>query len=78
MKNQFRFNKPPAPLRRARLDNLALIPGDLLPYRIEWQAVANTPPGAPFSSSCPRIIPFRSRPCSQWQSYSPVTGIRYV
>ena len=44
MKNQYRFLEPPTPLRRARLDNLTLVPGDLLPYRTEWQAVANTLP----------------------------------
>jgi hypothetical protein len=38
-----RFTSPPRALRRAgvRLDNVALVPASLLPYKKEWQAVAN-------------------------------------
>ena len=35
---------PPTALRRARLDNLALVPGSLLPFKQEWQALANQLP----------------------------------
>jgi hypothetical protein len=31
VRNQYRFMKPPAPIRRAKLDNVALVPGNLLP-----------------------------------------------
>ena len=39
-----RIARPPATLRRARLDNLALVPASLLPYKEQWQAVANRLP----------------------------------
>ncbi len=44
MKNQYRFTTPPESLRRAKLDNLALVPGNLLPQKELWQKVANTLP----------------------------------
>jgi hypothetical protein len=44
MKCQYRFITPPAPLRRAHLDNLAIVPGNLLPYKAAWQEVANRLP----------------------------------
>jgi hypothetical protein len=40
----YRFEAPPAALRRVRRDNLALVPGDLLPYRRAWQEAANSLP----------------------------------
>ncbi len=40
----YHFAKPPPALSRARLDNLALVPGSLLPYRNQWQALANSLP----------------------------------
>ena len=40
------FRRPPHALRRAKLDNLALVPASLLPYKAEYQAIANEqPPG---------------------------------
>jgi hypothetical protein len=44
VKCQYRFISPPAPLRRAQLDNLAIVPGNLLPYKATWQEVANRLP----------------------------------
>lgn len=38
------LSPPPRRVRSARLDNLALVPGNLLPYREQWQAVANRLP----------------------------------
>jgi hypothetical protein len=40
---QYRIKRPPRALRRpgVRLDNVALVPASLLPYKKEWQAVAN-------------------------------------
>jgi hypothetical protein len=38
------FRSPPKALRRARLDNLAIVPASLLPHKAEWQALANTLP----------------------------------
>lgn len=41
-----RLSAPPPTLRKARLDNLALLPASLLPYKKEYQAIANQqPPG---------------------------------
>jgi hypothetical protein len=39
-----RFHQPPRSLRRAKLDNLALVPASLLPFRAEYQAIANQQP----------------------------------
>jgi hypothetical protein len=44
VKRQYRFISPPAPLKRATLDNLAIVPGNLLPYKAAWQEVANRLP----------------------------------
>lgn len=35
------FTPPPRALRRAKLDNLALLPASLLPFKAEYQAIAN-------------------------------------
>ena len=46
---QYRIKRAPRALRRpgVRLDNVALVPASLLPYKKEWQAVANgLPPGS--------------------------------
>ena len=51
---------PPQALRKAKLDNLALVPGSLLPFKKEWQQLANSlPEGStliilPFSDSSAR------------------------
>jgi hypothetical protein len=40
------FTPPPRALKRAKLDNLALLPASLLPYKDAWQQLANDqPPG---------------------------------
>jgi hypothetical protein len=40
------FTPPPRALRKAKLDNLALLPASLLPFKAEYQAIANQqPPG---------------------------------
>jgi len=38
------FGTPRRALRKARLDNLALVPGDLLPLKEQWQRLANDLP----------------------------------
>jgi hypothetical protein len=40
----YRFTSPPTVLHRARLDNLALVPANLLPYKDQWQQLANELP----------------------------------
>jgi hypothetical protein len=44
MQNQYRFMKPPAPVRRAKLDNPALVPGNLLSYIKRWHQLAGELP----------------------------------
>ncbi len=40
------FTPPPRAIKKAKLDNLALVPASLLPYKAEYQAIANQqPPG---------------------------------
>jgi hypothetical protein len=38
------FRRPPAAVRHAKLDNLALVPGSMLPYMEACQASANRLP----------------------------------
>jgi hypothetical protein len=41
-----RFSRPPRALGKAQLDNLVLVPASLLPFKAEYQAIANQqPPG---------------------------------
>ncbi len=42
--NRVTFTRPPKALRRARPDNLALVPASLLPFREQYQAIANDLP----------------------------------
>ncbi len=44
MKNQYRFMKPPTPIRRAHLDNVGLVPGNLLPQVHRWHQLAGELP----------------------------------
>jgi hypothetical protein len=37
----YRFTTPSRILRGAKLDNLALVPANLLPFKSQWQAIAN-------------------------------------
>ena len=41
-----RFGRPPRALRQSgiRLDNLALVPASLLPFKSQWQTMANSLP----------------------------------
>jgi len=38
------WHDPPDTLRHARLDNIALVPASMLPFKEEWQRVANEMP----------------------------------
>jgi hypothetical protein len=47
MKNKtlpYPFTEPPAKLKKARLDNIALVPASLLPFKTQYQPLANTLP----------------------------------
>ena len=37
----YRFTRPHSVLQRAKLDNLALVPASLLPFKAKWQAMTN-------------------------------------
>ena len=41
----YRITRPPRRIRKARLDNLALVPASLLPFKEQWQEVANSKAG---------------------------------
>ena len=43
MNNQYRFMRPPKAIRRpsVQLDNVALVPGNLPPYKNQYQEIAN-------------------------------------
>ena len=43
---RFRFSRPPRSLRQStvHLDNVALVPASLLPFRAHWQQIANALP----------------------------------
>ncbi len=40
--NKYHIIKSPRAVRKARLDNLALVPASLLPFKEQWQEVANS------------------------------------
>ncbi len=40
----YHFTRPPDHIRKAKLDNLALVPASLLPFKAQWQAIANSHP----------------------------------
>jgi hypothetical protein len=42
--SSYRFRRPPAALRKAQLDNIALVPANLLPFKKQWQRIANRLP----------------------------------
>ena len=41
---EYRFLRAPRSIRKAKLDNLALVPASLLPFKEQWQRVANELP----------------------------------
>lgn len=43
--NKYHLIKQPRAVRKARLDNLAVVPASLLPFKEQWQEVANSQPG---------------------------------
>jgi len=43
----YHFSEPPARLKKARLDNIVLVPASLLPFKGKYQPIANNlPPGS--------------------------------
>jgi hypothetical protein len=54
------FTRPPRQLRKARLDNIALVPASLLPFKEQWQQAANNlPDGAVLICMPPNDTPQR-------------------
>jgi len=64
VRNRYRVTSPPTAIRRraVRLDNIALLPGDMLPFMATWEKIAgNLPAGSslivlPSSQSPQRAI----------------------
>jgi hypothetical protein len=47
MSRRLTLGSTPRALHSAKLDNIALVPGNLLPFKASWQPVANQlPPGS--------------------------------
>ncbi len=44
LRTHYRFTRPPTRLRRARLDNIALVPATLLFHKAKYKALANRLP----------------------------------
>ena len=42
--NYIPFHRPPAPLFKVKLDNIAIVPASLLPFKHTWQQLANNLP----------------------------------
>ena len=53
--------KPPRAIRKARLDNLALVPASLLPFKEQWQEVANSQVGEHVLIVLPKVEKLRRR-----------------
>jgi hypothetical protein len=41
----YHFSRPPKALRKAKLDNIALVPASLLKHKGKYQTIANNLPG---------------------------------
>jgi hypothetical protein len=54
--NQVRFTRPPRALGRARADNLALVPASLLPFKKQYQAIANNLPAGATLIVTPKTV----------------------
>jgi hypothetical protein len=44
MRKQYQFTNPPRALRRAKLDNIILVPASALPFKAQYQRIANSLP----------------------------------
>lgn len=44
LNSTYGFQKPPAVLLKAKLDNIAIVPASLLPFKDKWQTIANNLP----------------------------------
>lgn len=42
--NNYRFQRPPAVLLKAKLDNIAIVPASMMVYKDKYQAFANNLP----------------------------------
>jgi hypothetical protein len=40
----YRFTRPPKAILNAKLDNIAIVPASMLPFKTTWQKTANTLP----------------------------------
>jgi hypothetical protein len=44
MNQQYQFTDPPQALRKAKLDNIILVPASALPFKAQYQKIANSLP----------------------------------
>jgi hypothetical protein len=44
MNQQYQFTDPPRALRKAKLDNIVLVPASALPFKAQYQKIANSLP----------------------------------
>lgn len=44
MRRQYQFTNPPQLLRKATLDNIVLVPASALPFKAQYQMIANSLP----------------------------------
>ena len=51
----YRVTRPPRRIRKARLDNLVLMPASLLPFKEQWQEVANSRAGEQVLIILPKV-----------------------
>ena len=51
----YQFRRHPRALRKAKLDNLALVPASLLPLKEQWQEVVNSKAGEHVLIVLPRL-----------------------
>ena len=42
--NRYRFTRPPKALLKTKLDNIAIVPASMLPFKTTWQKRANKLP----------------------------------
>jgi hypothetical protein len=42
--HRYRFTRPPKALLKAKLDNIAIVPASMLPFKTAWQRTANKLP----------------------------------
>ncbi len=61
----YRFRHPPRAIRKAKLDNLALVPASLLPFKEQYQQIANALPQGATLILLPSPLKQQRRTCEK-------------